>query len=750
MFEFFFKYPPAVFSKGKFVLLGSWPVWVLAALILASGLLLAYVFWRKRSDMAPSLNRRRKAVLWALQCAFVTLLLLLLWEPALSVSALRPQQNIVAVVVDDSLSMATKDVGVSRRDEAARLLDSGFLRRLEQRFQVRLYKMGADTARIEATSELHAAEPATHVGNALDRLMSESGALPIGAVVLLSDGADNSGGITLDTLAGLRSRNLPVNTVGFGKERLENDVEIDQVEMPVRTLASSKIQAQISIRENGFNGKKAKLSLSDGATVLASRDVVLKGGRQNETVEFNAGNAGPKTIYASLDPLPGETNLQNNRLTRVLQVDGGQRRILYMEGEPRWDYKFLRRAVEDDPALHVVSLLRTTQNKLYRQGVANSQELADGFPTKPDDLFGFDGLILGSVESGYFTAEQQQAIQEFVDRRGGGLLFLGGRASLADGGYDRPPFKELLPVQLPQRKNTFRRDMAEAFLTDAGKQSLICRIEDDPQRSLDHWKTLPYLANYQDAGVPKPGAVVLAEMNASGAKLPLLITENYGRGRTAVFATGGSWRWQMQQPVQDMSDEMFWRQLLRWLVSESPARVTGTTEKTLLSDSGQIRLTADVRDSAYMPATGASVEAHVEGPGGVSETVPLLAEQRKEGIYSGSWTAPQPGAYVAEISAHRGTEQLGRDVLSFRREDGVAENFHREQNRDLLEKLASETGGHYFRARDAGRLVDQIAYSDAGITARETMDLWNMPIVFLLAIALRAAEWLLRRRWSVV
>jgi uncharacterized membrane protein len=750
MFEFFFKYPPTVFAKGKLVLLGSWPVWVLIALIFVAGLLLAFVFWRKRRGIAPSLSGRRRAVLWALQCAFVALLLLLLWQPALSVAALRPQQNIVAVVVDDSLSMATKDEGASRRDEAARLLDGGLLTKLAERFQVRLYKLGADATRIERTRDLHASEPATHLGSGLDQLASEAGALPIGAVVLLSDGADNSGGVTLETLSALRARHLPVSTIGFGKERLDNDVELDHVEMPARTLASSKIQAQVSIREHGFDGKKARLSISDGVTALASRDVVLRGGQQNQSIEFNAGNAGPKTIYASIEPLAGEQNSQNNRLTRVLQVDGGTRRILYMEGEPRWEYKFLRRAVQDDPALHVVSLLRTTQNKLYRQGVENPGELADGFPTKPDNLFAFDGLILGSVESGYFTDAQQEIIQQFVDRRGGGLLFLGGRASLADGGYDRPPFKELLPVDLPQRKNTFRRDMAEASLTDAGRQSLICRIEDDPQKSLDHWKILPYLPNYQDAGTPKAGAVVLAQMNAGGAKLPLLITENYGRGRTAVFATGGSWRWQMQQPVEDMSHEMFWRQLLRWVVSESPSRVNGSVERTLLSDSGQIRLTADVRDATYMPANDATVEARVEGPEGISESIVLRPEQRKEGIYSAQWNAPKQGAYLAEMTARRGTQELGHDLISFRRENGVAENFHREQNRDLLAKLASETGGHYFHARDAGGLVDDIAYSDAGITARETMDLWNMPVVFLLAIGLRAAEWLLRRRWSVV
>ena len=127
-------------------------------------------------------------------------------------------------------------------------------------------------------------------------------------------------------------------------------------------------------------------------------------------------------------------------------------------------------------------------------------------------------------------------------------------------------------------------------------------------------------------------------MNAGGVKLPLLITENYGRGRTAVFATGGSWRWQMQQPVEDMSHEMFWRQLVRWVVSESPSRVNGSAERTLLSDSGQIRLTADVRDATYMPANDATVEARVEGPEGVSDSIVLRPEQRKEGIYSAPGT----------------------------------------------------------------------------------------------------------------
>jgi hypothetical protein len=292
--------------------------------------------------------------------------------------------------------------------------------------------------------------------------------------------------------------------------------------------------------------------------------------------------------------------------------------------------------------------------------------------------------------------------------------------------------------------------MVEAVLTEAGKQSLICRVEDDPQKNLEHWKNFPLLANYQDVGTPKPGATVLAEMNVGSKRLPLLVLENFGRGRSAVLATGGVWRWKMQQPKEDTSQPMFWRQLLRWLVATTPGHVVASTSSPLLEDDGRVELRAEVRNLVYLPASDAEVEARVVDPNGGSETVALRPDPLAEGIYSAGFDAAKAGSYVAEIHARRGSDDLGSDSVAFRREDGVAENFHHEQNRDLLERLSEETGGHYYSPEDAHRLPVTIAYSEAGITERETMDLWNMPIVFLAAIGLRAAEWLLRRRWGAI
>jgi len=752
MFEFLFKYPRTVFSKGTFVLLGEWPVWALIAALAVVAVGLGWVFWSRRTRVAPTIRGPRTAVVWVLQSLLVCLLLFLLWQPALSIATLRPQQNIVAVVIDDSKSMATQDEGSSRKDQVLKTLNGGLLKSLQAKFQVRLYRMGGHLERIENLDKLSAAEPATHIGENLKEVVADAATLPIGAVVLLSDGADNSGGIDLDTISEIKRQRIPIHTVGFGRERMAHDIEVTDVQLPTRSLAKSRLEAEVTFHQWGLRGDKARLTVREAGKVLASHDVILKadGIAQTEPVLFNAGDAGVKNLEFTLDPLPDEDNKNNNTVTRVLNVDNSKPRILYMEGEPRWDYKFIRRAVEDDKNIEIVSIVRTTQNKIYRQGIANPDELKEGFPSKVEELFAYQGLILGSVEASYFTTAQQDLIQQFVDRRGGGLLFLGGRASLADGGYTQSPFVDLLPVHLPNSKNTFHRDPATAELTSAGRDSLICRIEENPDANVERWKKLPYLMDFQEAGTPKPGALVLAQMNAAGNKLPLLITEKYGRGRTAVFASGGDWRWQMLQPVQDMSHEMFWRQMLRWLVSDTPTRVVSSIAKPVLFDEGRVQLRAEVRDTTYLPASDAQVEARIVGPDGAAQSVELHPEPLEQGVYTADWDAGRAGSYITEITAHRGQQELGRGVVTFRREDGVAENFHLEQNRDLLEKLSTQTGGRYYRPEDVSKLGEDISYSEAGITVRETRDLWDMPAVFFLALVLCCSEWLLRRKWGVV
>jgi hypothetical protein len=261
---------------------------------------------------------------------------------------------------------------------------------------------------------------------------------------------------------------------------------------------------------------------------------------------------------------------------------------------------------------------------------------------------------------------------------------------------------------------------------------------------------MPLMADFQEVGDPKPGAVVLLETVAPGRrKLPLLTVQNYGRGRTAVFATSGSWRWQMQQPLSDKTHEMFWQQFLRWAAADTPGRVHASTPRPVLSDETTVKLRAEVRDKNFKMLPSAKVEARIVGPEGTAAVVEMNPVPDEDGVYAGEWAAEKPGSYVAEVVAAQEKEET-RDHIAFRREDGVAENFHTGQNRELLEKLAESTGGRYYTPSEASKLADGISYSEAGLTVRDTKDLWDMPAVFFLALLLRAAEWLLRRKWGVV
>src|ERR1700681_619296 len=455
MFEFFLKYPRSVYARGQFALLGAWPKWMLVLLILAAAAGLAWLIRSRLAEAAPVIRGWRAWVIWGLQTLLAALLLVLLWQPAITVAELKRQQNIIAVLIDDSRSMAISEDGSTRQAQAIKSLENGVLTSLNRSFQTRLYRVDNVPARIDSLKDLKPSAPSTRLGDSLKQLSDETSDLPVGAVVLLSDGDDNTGGISADAVNALRARHIPIHTVGFGRERAAHDVELDDAVVAPRALAGSRLAAKITFHQRGYAGAKMNLTVRDISTgqgkVLASRAISLgpDGNLQTETLMFDIGGAGAKTLQIAAAPLTGEENTANNTLTRVVNVGSEARRILYIEGEPRWEYKFIRQAEEDDRMVQVVSMVRTSENKIYRQGIADSKELGEGFPSRAEDLFGYQALIIGSVEAGYFNPVQQELIHEFVDRRGGGLMLLGGQFALADGGWNATKLVDLMPTTLP-------------------------------------------------------------------------------------------------------------------------------------------------------------------------------------------------------------------------------------------------------------------------------------------------------------
>src|ERR1035438_9715994 len=252
MFDFFFKYPRSLYTRGQFALLGAWPKWILVLLIVAAAAGLAWMIRSHLARAAPVLRSWRAWVIWGLQTLLAALILVLLWQPAITVAELKPQQNIIAVLVDDSRSMAISEDGSTRQAQAVKSLQNGVLAELGRSFQTRLYRVDDVPARIDSLKDLQPNAPSTRIGDSLKQLSEETSDLPIGAIVLLSDGGDNSGGIGADAISALRARHIPVHTVGFGRERAQHDVELDDAVVAPHALAESRLAVKIVFHQRGY------------------------------------------------------------------------------------------------------------------------------------------------------------------------------------------------------------------------------------------------------------------------------------------------------------------------------------------------------------------------------------------------------------------------------------------------------------------------------------------------------------------
>ncbi|MEJ2503852.1 MAG: hypothetical protein P8177_11175, partial [Gemmatimonadota bacterium] len=467
-------------------------------------------------------------------------------------------------------------------------------------------------------------------------------------------------------------------------------------------------------------------------------------------VDFETGESSSGTYRFRVPVQEGELVDRNNERELGLTLRAGPQKILYFEGEPRHEVAFTRRAVADDPAIQLVVLQRTDEERYLRLGVDSAGELAGGFPRTREELFAYRGLVLGSVEASHFTHDQLAMIEEFVAERGAGVLALGGRRALAEGGWAGTPVAAALPVSLDPARAANASFHAESSVVPTRETATdpITRMQDGAP--VTPWAELPGLTVYNRFGSAKPGATTLLTARSPGlpASQPLLAHQRYGAGRAAVFAVQDAWLWQMHAdiPAEDETHERLWRQLLRWLVSGTPDRVVAAVPPEGAAPGEAVELTARVRDDRYAPVNGATAVATVTAPSGATRDVPLEWATARDGEYRGRYTPEEPGLHTVEVSArHEGGSTESEPVI-LRAGPSLDEYFGAGMRRATLERVAEETGGRFYTAADAANLAEDLAYSTRGVTVVEERELWDVPAAFLLVLVLISVDWRYRRR----
>ena len=755
-----FGHEGAVFKNGQFGFDVRPRVWLLLLFALLVGGFIYFVYVRPRFRI----NRRTTVILATLRTALIALVIFMLLKPVVVVSSVVPRSSYVALAIDDSLSMKLQDTpGRATRLEYAKQMllappSSGkisFLARLEDRFKTNLYGFAGDVTGVQDGKTLYGEGHTTDVAGALDEIARRSSGMPLSAIVLATDGASNVSRDLSASLRELRARDIPVFTIGVGDTARPLDAELTRMNLPRRVLVGSRANVEALVTLSGYAATKVLMSVREDGRTIKTEEFNLRGnGTEPVNLEITPSTPGFRRYTVEITPLDGEVTVDNNKQEALVEVIEGPMRVLHVEGEPRWELGKIRESLNPiEKNVTLISLQRTGENKFYRQGIGGQQELVSGFPKTEEELFSYDGIVLGSVEAGFFTADQLRSIEAFVSRRGGGLLALGGRLSFDAGKYNGTVIGDLLPLQLEGRKVDDGESFTPVYkpqLTAAGQAHPITRLNEDRGLSQKTWNDLPPISISESLRTVKPGATVLLEAKRTGAAapaIPLLAQQRYGRGQTLVFTATDTWRWRMRMDSKSNAHEAFWRQLLRYLVSGTPRQTEVGAEQDVYVMDDTIRVVADIRDKHYNPVNDARATARITKPSGATVDLPLKYTSINDAnVYMAEFKADELGQHGIELVASGATIGQVDAKSNVLVTDLNREFYGAAQNSELLKRIAAETGGKYYQLGDLQSLLDDLTYRKTPYSERVTKDLWDMPINFFLIIGLLCAEWFLRKR----
>ncbi|MGQ0642309.1 MAG: glutamine amidotransferase [Gemmatimonadaceae bacterium] len=760
--QFLFKYPPYFYQQGTFGFSASRLTTIVVALLAAAVLVLNVIVLRRLRTTGAE-----RPILLACRTAVIVVLAWCLLRPVLVVSSAVPSRNVVAVLVDDSRSMRIPDQAGQPRAAFVRQHlaspDSALYRALAERFQVRFYRTSGRGGRSAPHGDSAYAATRSQLVDAALRVEDDLIGTPVAGVVLVSDGADNGSDMgerdrLMEQMVALKARGVPVFTVGVGSERFERDIEVVSVQAPRWVLRGGNVVVEAVVMHRGYGGQTIPVVVEDSGRIVARETIALPRDGEAVTARIRtpASATGARLLTVRVPVQDGELIDRNNARSAVVSVRGRREKILYVEGEPRFEIKFLRRAVAADSNLQLVTMVRTARDKYLRLSVDDSLELATGFPKTREELFAYRAIVLGSIEASAFTLDQLRMLADFVSERGGGLAALGGRLSFGEGGYRGTPLADVLPVELlgdPGEPDSTALRTVHAVPTDAGRWHAALQLAGSDSATRAKWDTMPSVTMLNQFGRPKPGATLLltARDVDGGPAQPLLAVQRFGRGRAAAFAAQDSWMWQMaaEVEIEDDSHETFWRQLLRWLVTDVPDRADLVATSDGAEPNESVRIRAEISDARFVRINGARVTAELEAPNGTRTPLPFEWSGARDGEYVSDALLGDPGVYAVHARAiveSARSDTLRAEPAHLAVVTSEREYFGAERRAALLRQLADETGGKFYEPNEVMDVARDLAHSASGVTVVDRKDLWDLPAVFLLLGVVLAAEWAYRRR----
>jgi uncharacterized membrane protein len=739
---------------------------VLLLLTFSAGLL----FWRKRSGWGVATVRT----------GVLALALFLILGPTLVMQRMSPGTHFVPILFDNSQSMLLDDASGLTRGKQLKAVyaSSSFERDLKQTHQVVPFQFGARPERLRTLESMAFDQPESDIGGSVRDVIRQMQGVSVSAVVLFSDGIQQSATpFLLDNLP----KEIPVFVVGVGQEGGWNDLALTSLSVTHTHFDRVAVVAQV--RAENLVGEAVEVAVLDGTRKIATSSFDVAEGVIDHQVrlEFSPQGEGWRS-YQMRVKLRAHENLdriaENNVRDFVVDNRTQSFRILYFAGRPNWENKFVRRALDDVPQLALSSLIRisgaerkfvfrgrdaTMANPLFegfddqalnaprydeavyvRLGVGES-ELATGYPEDASELYRYHMVILGEVERNFFSQSHLELTRDFVSKRGGSLLLLGGPRSFAEGDWDQSVLEPVLPVVLGA-SGSYRKELVQAKPTIEGLLSGVWALDADPNANAMKWLDLPALFGNNGFTQTRAGATVLARTDDK-KEAPLFVWHRYGEGVSAVLATGETWAWQMMADQTDVSHERFWRQLARFLVTRVPQPVTlmAGGEDVVVGEERVLQFM--VRDSLFRAREGLSVDVTLKTDQNKQIHLPVIESLDEPGVYTASFVAEVPGLHQLVVTGRdaHGVE-VGKMETAILSHPDLREYVSPRYDPQFLKTMAQKTGGAFIALDDLDDLAAQIPWTDHENAVLDRFALWHWPPFYMVLVVMMGAEWYLRRK----
>lgn len=688
----------------------------------------------------------------------------------------RFDQNLQAISPGENSPLKTalsKFDGLQRWQRLQSLLLEGekekLLGKMGEKFDVRLIEIdGAEARKLwqptskDSTLPNGLPQPEGEITNLATALKSAAGAdskQERGAVVLFSDGQHNEGESPVEVAKILAGRGLPIYTVGFGSETRPRDLAIVKIDAPDSVFFEDRIQGQITLKDDLPPGIPFTVMVQDGDKVLWQQQLVSEGNNLrkvpfsaplSETVKERLKNksadtqltAVPLELKASVSVVEGDREPANNTMNLRVRALTQKRRILILDGRPRWETRYLRNMFERDEQWQVNTVIAGANagDAGFLRGDKDGQ-----FPNDPAVLQPYDLIVFGEVPRALFKDEELTWIRDFVANRGGALIFIDGpRMRLTE--YAGTVLGPLFPVEWktpPVRENGTKLSLSERA---AGMAPFV--LSPEKSQNAEVWANL-HAPHWLSGATALPGAETLVEANVAGKKLPAVVFRPFGAGKVLYQAFDDSWRWRYE--VADQHHVRYWNQIANYM-AELPFAVR---DRLISLDAGALvyrpgdsaDLRVRVRDGQGRPVTNAAVDAVLYRDGRRVATIRLSPEENAGGLLRGRTAALEPGSYEVAVESAAIAERDAKARTSFKVEPlETGELTQLSLNEELLRQMSAITGGEYLREENIDRLIELLAPMSQGRVVESDTVLWQsywwfIPIVLLLTI-----EWIIRKR----